>query len=61
MYAVTFPCPRCAVERTMRQSDGRPVCVNCLLRRRGGPTAPVRRPPATGPAYRPSYPFGSVA
>jgi hypothetical protein len=34
MYVVAFPCPRCAVERTVRQSNGQALCLNCLLRRR---------------------------
>jgi hypothetical protein len=33
MYIVNFPCRRCAVEHTMLRSDGRLLCINCLLRR----------------------------
>jgi hypothetical protein len=43
MYIVNFPCPRCAVERTVRLSGDRPSCLNCLLRRRRdgvGPSSP---------------------
>ena len=33
MYIVNLPCPRCAVEHTVLRSDGRLLCINCLLRR----------------------------
>jgi hypothetical protein len=34
MYIVNLPCQRCAVEHTMLRSDGRLLCMNCLLHRR---------------------------
>ena len=33
MHIVNFPCPRCTVEQTVLRSDGRLLCINCLLRR----------------------------
>jgi len=33
MHVVAFPCPRCTVEQTVLRSDGRLLCINCLLRR----------------------------
>jgi hypothetical protein len=54
MYIVNFPCPRCAAERTVRLSAGRPLCLSCLLRRRradvGGCAAPE---PASGAEHAP--------
>ena len=33
MFVVDRACPRCAVRHTVNMSDGRPLCVNCTLRR----------------------------
>jgi hypothetical protein len=46
MFIVGRPCPDCGVRETVNLSDGRPLCLNCLLRRR-----PTRmRPRAEGRA-----------
>ena len=33
MHVVNFRCPRCTVEQTVLKSDGRLLCLNCLLHR----------------------------
>ena len=33
MHVVNFACPRCTVQQTVLRSDGRLLCINCLLRR----------------------------
>lgn len=58
-YIVALPCPRCAAERTMRRSDGRTLCLNCLLRRRGAETSSVAE--VSAQADRPEHPLGSAA
>jgi hypothetical protein len=56
MYAVYSPCPRCAVQHTMRLPDDRMLCLNCLLRRRrAGAGDPLGRTAATSSATRAEY------
>jgi hypothetical protein len=52
VYIVNFPCPRCAVERTVRLSVDRPGCLNCLLRRRRGGRGAAGRFAAPRPTDR---------
>ena len=62
MHIVNFPCPRCAVEHTMRRSDGRPLCINCLLRRRSTRAdASPERSGTPNAASQSGYPPGSAA
>ena len=35
MNIVDFPCSGCGVKHTLLRSDGRQLCLNCLLCRRG--------------------------
>jgi hypothetical protein len=61
MYLVHVPCPRCAVEHTMRLSDGRPFCINCLLHRRSTSVdTSAGRSASLSPASRFEYPPGSA-
>jgi hypothetical protein len=50
MYIVNLPCPRCAVEHTMLRSDGRLLCINCLLHHR--PAVADRPTPLPSSSWR---------
>ena len=36
MFVITRSCPSCGVRQTVEMSDGRPLCLNCTLRRLPG-------------------------